>query len=113
AKARIALDTEFLRERTYRAQLCLVQVAGSDFSACIDPLALADLQPLAAVLAAPGVTKVMHASRQDLEVLLPVAGLTRPVFDTQIAASLTGLPAQVGYADAVRRLLGTELAQSH
>jgi ribonuclease D len=113
AQARIALDTEFLRERTYRAQLCLVQVAGSDFCACIDPLALADLQPLAAVLAAPGVTKVMHASRQDLEVLLPVAGLTRPVFDTQIAAGLMGLPAQIGYAEAVRRLLGKELSKAH
>ncbi len=113
AQARIALDTEFLRERTYRAQLCLVQVAGSDSAACIDPLALPDLQPLAAVLAAPAVTKVMHASRQDLEVLLPVAGLTRPVFDTQIAAGLIGLPAQIGYAEAVRRLLGKDLPKAH
>jgi ribonuclease D len=55
----------------------------------------------------------MHASRQDLEVLLPVAGLTRPVFDTQIAASLTGLPAQIGYAELVRRLLGHELPKAH
>src|SRR5258708_34833463 len=55
----------------------------------------------------------MHASRQDLEVLLPVTGLVRPVFDTQIAAALTGLPAQVGYAELVRRLLGHELAKTH
>jgi len=113
ASAHIGLDTEFLRERTYRAQLCLVQLATPDEAACIDPLALADLTPLAAVLAAPAVLKVMHASRQDLEVLLPAMGLTRPVFDTQIAAALTGLPAQVGYAEAVRRLLGQELAKSH
>jgi ribonuclease D len=111
--ARIGLDTEFLRERTYRAQLCLVQVATADEAVCIDPLALSDLGPLARVLATDGVLKVMHASRQDLEVLLPVAGLTRPVFDTQIAASLTGLPAQVGYAEAVRRLLGQALDKSH
>jgi ribonuclease D len=111
--ARIGLDTEFLRERTYRAELCLVQVATAAEAACIDPLALADLAPLAQVLASPGVLKVMHASRQDLEVLLPVAGLTRPVFDTQIAASLTGLPAQVGYAEAVRRFLGQTLDKSH
>jgi ribonuclease D len=110
---RIGLDTEFLRERTYRAQLCLLQVATVDEAVCVDPLALADLAPLAPVLAADGVLKVMHASRQDLEVLLPVAGLTRPVFDTQIAASLTGLPAQVGYAEAVRRFLGRELDKSH
>jgi ribonuclease D len=110
---RIGLDTEFLRERTYRAQLCLVQVATADEAVCIDPLALSDLAPLAHVLAADGVLKVMHASRQDLEVLLPVGGLTRPVFDTQIAASLTGLPAQVGYAEAVRRFLGQALDKSH
>jgi ribonuclease D len=110
---RIGLDTEFLRERTYRAELCLLQLSAPAEAVCVDPLALADLSPLAALLAAPGITKVMHASRQDLEVLLPVAGLTRPVFDTQIAASLTGLPAQVGYADLVQRLLGHGLAKSH
>jgi ribonuclease D len=110
---RVGLDTEFLRERTYRAQLCLLQLATPGEAVCVDPLALEELGSLAQLLAAPAVLKVMHASRQDLEVLLPVAGLTRPVFDTQIAASLTGLPAQVGYADAVRRLLGKNLAKSH
>ena len=109
----IGLDTEFLRERTYRAQLCLVQLATPAEALCVDPLALGDLAPLAQVLTADRVVKVMHASRQDLEVLLPIAGLTRPVFDTQIAASLTGLPAQVGYADAVRRFLGRQLDKSH
>src|SRR5215472_15449577 len=74
--ARIGLDTEFLRERTYRAQLCLVQVATDAEAVCIDPLALPDLAPLAHVLSQESVLKVMHASRQDLEVLLPVAGLT-------------------------------------
>ena len=110
---RVGLDTEFLRERTYHAQLCLLQLSAPDEAVCVDPLSMADLSPLAALLAAPGITKVMHASRQDLEVLLPVAGLTRPVFDTQIAASLTGLPAQVGYAELVRRVLGQQLAKSH
>jgi len=112
-QARIGLDTEFLRERTYRAQLCLVQIATPGEALCVDPLTLGELGVLAPVLAAPAVLKVMHASRQDLEVLLPVTGLARPVFDTQIAASLAGLPAQVGYAEAVRRLLGKELAKSH
>jgi ribonuclease D len=112
AQPRVGLDTEFLRERTYRAQLCLVQLSWAGGSVCVDPLALEDLGPLAQLLTAPAV-KVMHASRQDLEVLLPVAGLTRPVFDTQIAAGLTGLPAQIGYAELVRRLLGHELAKSH
>jgi ribonuclease D len=113
AQPGIGLDTEFLRERTYRAQLCLVQVATATAAVCIDPLTLPDLSPLAHVLRQDGVLKVMHASRQDLEVLLPVAGLTRPVFDTQIAASLTGAPAQLGYAEAVRRFLGKTLEKSH
>jgi ribonuclease D len=112
AQPRVALDTEFLRERTYRAQLCLVQLASPAQAACIDPLALAELTPLAQILTARRVQKVMHASRQDLEVLLPL-GLTQPVFDTQIAAALCGLPAQIGYAEAVRRLLGQELPKAH
>jgi ribonuclease D len=108
-----AVDTEFLRERTYRADLCLVQVATHEVAACIDPLALADLATLARPLAAADVVKVMHACRQDLEVLYPIAGVVGPVFDTQIAAALAGEPAQVGYADLVRRLLGCDLAKAH
>jgi ribonuclease D len=111
--AAIGLDTEFLRERTYRAELCLVQVSAASDASCIDPLALNDLGALARVLTAAGIVKVMHASRQDIEVLLPVTGLVRPVFDTQIAAALTGLPAQVGYAELVRRLIGHELPKTH
>ena len=109
----IGLDTEFLRERTYRAELCLVQVSAASDAWCVDPLALTDLAPLTRALTAPGTIKVMHASRQDIEVLLPVTGLVRPVFDTQIAAALAGLPAQVGYAELVRRLIGRELAKTH
>ncbi|HYM43937.1 MAG TPA: ribonuclease D [Steroidobacteraceae bacterium] len=112
-EARIGLDTEFLRERTYHARLCLVQLSAPADALCIDPLALQQLAPLAAVLSSPGTVKVMHASRQDLEVLFPVAGLTRPVFDTQIAAALAGFPAQVGYAELVRRVLQRELPKSH
>jgi ribonuclease D len=109
----IGLDTEFLRERTYRAELCLLQVSAESDARCVDPLALPDLTPLARTLTAPSTMKIMHASRQDIEVLLPVTGLVRPVFDTQIAAALTGLPAQVGYAELVRRLLGRELPKTH
>jgi ribonuclease D len=109
----VGLDTEFLRERTYRAELCLVQLSSRSDAWCVDPLALPDLIPLARMLTTPGTTKVMHASRQDVEVLFPIAGLVRPVFDTQIAAALTGLPAQIGYGELVRRLLGKELAKSH
>jgi ribonuclease D len=111
--ASIGLDTEFLRERTYRAELCLIQASAADDARCIDPIAVPDLGALAAPLTAPGVVKVMHASRQDLEVLLPALGLVRPVFDTQIAAALAGFAAQIGYAELVRRLLGIELSKAH
>ncbi len=109
----IALDTEFLRERTYRAELCLLQVSAGGDAVCVDPIAVTDLGALAAPLTTGGVVKVMHASRQDLEVLLPAVGLVRPVFDTQIAAALAGFAAQVGYAELVRRLLGVELPKAH
>jgi ribonuclease D len=109
----MGLDTEFLRERTYRAELCLLQIADSDGPLCIDPLALSSLDSLAPLMRAHGALKIMHASRQDLEVLLPALGLVQPVFDTQIAAALTGLPAQIGYGELVRRVLGVELSKAH
>jgi ribonuclease D len=109
----LALDTEFMREKTYRAELCLLQLAQQGDAVCIDPLALPDLAPLAPVLTGSGTVKVMHAARQDLEVLLPAVGLVQPVFDTQIAAALAGFPAQIGYAELARRLLAVELDKAH
>lgn len=108
----LALDTEFLRERTYHAQLCLLQIAGRSGPVCIDPLAV-ELAALAPVLAASAGLKVMHASRQDIEVLIPAVGLVQPVFDTQIAAALAGMPAQLGYGELVRRVLGVALGKAH
>ncbi|MGH8298439.1 MAG: ribonuclease D [Steroidobacteraceae bacterium] len=113
AHATIGLDTEFLRERTYRAELCLIQVSAADDATGVDPIAVTDLGALAAPLTAAGVVKVMHASRQDLEVLLPAVGLVRPVFDTQVAAALAGFAAQVGYAELVRRLFDVDLPKAH
>ena len=109
----LSLDTEFMREKTYRAELCLLQIATGDDAACIDPLAMPDLSVLAPLLGASGGVKIMHAARQDLEVLLPAVGMVQPVFDTQIAAALAGHPSQVGYGELVRRLLGVELAKAH
>lgn len=109
----IGLDTEFLRERTYRAQLCLLQAATPGRAVCIDPLALDSLAPLAAAFGAGGPVKVLHAARQDLEVLWIATGRVSPLFDTQVAAALAGFPAQVGYAELVRQLLGHELAKAH
>ena len=109
----ISLDTEFMREKTYRAELCLVQIACGATAVCIDPIALPDLSALVPVLTGGPAVKVMHAARQDLEVMLPAVGLVQPVFDTQVAAALAGFPAQIGYAELTRRLLGVELDKAH
>jgi ribonuclease D len=103
------LDTEFMRERTYFAQLCLLQLSFGERSICIDTLALPDLSPLRATMASPAIGKILHAARQDLEVLGPATGPIVGLFDTQVAAALIGLPAQVGYGDLVRQLLGASL----
>jgi ribonuclease D len=114
AGAPLALDTEFVRERTYFPRLCLVQVAMPDGIALIDALALGDESALAVPLLDRARLKQVHAARQDIEALLPVTGRPLgPVFDTQQAAALLGFPAQVGYADLVRQLLGVELAKGH
>lgn len=109
----VGLDTEFLRERTYYAQLCLVQLCADTECLCIDTLALPELSPLQALMSNAGIVKVLHAARQDLEVLWPAAGPVRNIYDTQVAAALTGLPPQVGYAELVSRLLQVQLQKAH
>ncbi|MDP2401325.1 MAG: ribonuclease D, partial [Actinomycetota bacterium] len=109
----LAVDTEFMRERTYYAKLCLIQVATEDVSAIIDPLAVADLTPLFTVLRDERTMKVLHAGQQDLEIFCLMMGQTvRPVFDTQIAATLAGFPQQVGYGALVKELVGADLDKS-
>ncbi len=110
----LALDTEFIRERTYYPQLCLIQVASADEIACIDPLALPSLDPLLDLLYDPAVTKVLHAAHQDLELFFHLRGAApAPVFDTQLAASALGSGNQIGYAALVRQLIGVELDKTH
>lgn len=109
----IAVDTEFLRERTYFPKLCLVQVAVGDDIAAIDPILIDDLAPLAAVFEDPSVTKVFHACGQDLEVLLDGMGVAcAPVFDTQLAAAFLGLRQQVSYASLVESYCGVRLPKA-
>jgi ribonuclease D len=104
---RLAVDTEFMRESTYRPQLCLVQVASDADCYLVDPLTGIDLAPLLALLCDRARPKILHAARQDLEVLLLAGGsVPGPVFDTQVAAALLGLPPQAGYAELVARRLG-------
>ena len=110
----IGLDTEFLREKTYYAQPCLIQVSGNGLIACIDPLAINDLAPLRAVLFDKGIVKLMHACRQDLEILLQLFdAIPGPVFDTQLAAAFCGHGDQVSYAALVEEMAGITLSKAH
>jgi len=110
----IALDTEFMREKTYYPGLCLIQVATTDLVACIDPLTIKDLSPFLDLIYDNSITIVMHAARQDLEILYHLRGtLPAPVFDTQIAALLLGLPDQTGYGNLVKEILGVSLEKLH
>lgn len=111
---RIALDTEFIREKTYYAQFCLLQLATDDLIACVDPLALPDLEPLLAILYRADILKIMHSGRQDLELFFDLRGqLPKPVFDTQIAAALLGHGDQIGYANLAASLAGVTLEKTH
>lgn len=114
----VTVDTEFLRERTYFAQLCLVQVAlpGTDDSdaVLIDPLADGiSLEPLYDLFRNTDVVKVFHAARQDLEIFFVEGGLVpAPLFDTQVAAMVCGFGDQVGYETLVRRIAKSDLDKS-
>lgn len=110
----LALDTEFMRERTYYPQFCLVQIATPDVVACVDVLAIKSLEPLFELLKNPNIVKVMHSARQDLEMFFHLNGqVPTPIFDTQLAASFAGLPDQAGYGSVVQALLGVTLEKSH
>jgi ribonuclease D len=93
----VAIDTEFVRERTYYPKLCLVQAAIGGDIVLVDALAIADGGALTRDIARSDRLKLLHAARQDIEALLPLTGAPlAPVFDTQQAAALLGFPAQVG-----------------
>lgn len=114
----VTLDTEFLRERTYYSQLCLIQMAhpGEEAGSArlIDPLSPdLDLDPLYALFANRAVTKVFHAARQDLEIFFVDRGVfPTPFFDTQVAAMVCGFGEQVGYETLVRKITKGSLDKS-
>jgi len=107
----VTVDTEFLRDKTYWPILCLVQVAGPEESAVIDPMAKdIDLSPLERLFVNPKVLKVFHAARQDLEIFFHRTGkVPSPIFDTQVAAMVCGFGDQVGYETIVSTMLGEPL----
>lgn len=109
----LAIDTEFLREKTYHPKLCLIQAATPDESAIIDPILIDDLSPLAELFANQGITKVFHACTQDLEVIQDAMGVIPvPIFDTQVAAAFLGMRVQIGYGPLVEETCGVRLPKA-
>ncbi len=110
----IAIDTEFMRERTYWPILCLVQVAGPEEAAAIDTMAQGiALAPLLELLADEHILKVFHAARQDIEIFVYLTGaVPKPLFDTQIAAMVCGFGDAVSYETLVAKLARAPLDKS-
>jgi ribonuclease D len=110
----IAVDTEFMRERTYWPKLCLAQVAGPDDAAAIDALAEGiDLGPLDELMANAKVLKVFHAARQDLEIFyLRMNKVPQPLFDTQIAAMVCGHGEAASYESLATKLAKAKIDKS-
>lgn len=113
-EAYVTIDTEFMRDRTYWPKLCLVQLAGKDRFAAIDPLEPGiDLQPLFDLLANPDVVKVFHACRQDVEIFYHLTGRTpASIFDTQLAAMVLGYGDEVGYESLVTKIAKAKIDKS-
>jgi ribonuclease D len=111
----VTIDTEFMREKTYYPELCLVQLAGTQDVAVVDAMAKGiDLAPLGALLAKLDVVKVFHACRQDIEIFLLMFGaVPERIFDTQVAAMVAGFGDQVGYDSLVQSLTGGRIDKAH
>lgn len=99
----VTMDTEFIRERTYYPELCLIQIASKKEAFCIDPLSKElDMSPLFTLMKNPHVVKVFHAARQDLEIFYQLMHeLPHPLFDTQIGAMVCGFGESVSYQQLV------------
>ena len=108
----VGVDTEFMREKTYFSQLCLIQIATANEIFCVDPLPGGDAQALWQPLLER--TWVLHSARQDIEVVFHTAGtMPESIFDTQIAAGLLGFAPQIGYAALIEELFDVQLEKSH
>ena len=110
----MTVDTEFMRETTYWPDLCLIQIAGAEVNGLIDPMAEGiDLKPFFALMNNEKVLKVFHAARQDVEIMVHLAGtVPHPIFDTQIAAMVCGFGDQVSYEAIVRKLAKAQIDKS-
>ena len=109
----VAVDTEFLREKTYSAKLCLVQLGIAEHQYCIDVIAIEDLSLLIDLFADERIVKLFHAARQDMEVIYQTLDvLPKPIFDTQLASAFCGGDMQQGYGAMVLERTGVELAKT-
>jgi ribonuclease D len=110
----VTVDTEFMREQTFWPELCLIQIAGEQREAIIDPLAEGlNLAPFFGLMANRKVLKVFHAARQDLEIIwLKAKLIPEPIFDTQVAAMVCGFGDQVSYESLARRLAKVQIDKS-
>lgn len=107
----VTLDTEFVREKTYYPRLCLIQIAFKEDAAIIDPLAKGiNLEPFFDILQNEKILKIFHSGRQDIEIFYNLTGKTpKPVFDTQIAASVCGFGRSISYGNLVEAVTKIEL----
>ncbi|ABM00139.1 ribonuclease D [Shewanella amazonensis] len=106
----LVLDTEFVRTRTYYAKLGLIQVYDGNTLALIDPLDIQDLSGFWALLTNPNILKLVHSCSEDLEVFARYGKVQpTPLFDSQIAAALSGMGHGLGYAKLVEECLGQTL----
>lgn len=110
--AQLGVDTEFMREKTYFAQLCLIQISTRDKIYCVDALVDDSQDDFWKQLLAG--SWIVHSARQDIEVVYQTTGsMPAAIFDTQVAAGLLGMPAQVGYAGLVQELFDVAMTKSH
>lgn len=106
----LAIDTEFVREKSYYHHLGLIQVSGNGICAAIDPIAVKKLDCLLEVFKKKSILKVFHAGKQDLEILNRLCGMAiSPIFDTQVAASLLGWGSQISFAKIVQKTIGKKI----
>jgi len=110
----VAVDTEFMRERTFWAELCLIQMASPETECIVDPMAPGlDLAPFFGLMANEKVVKVFHAARQDIEIVHAETGLVpTPVFDSQVAAMVCGFGESVSYVNLVKKVTGADIDKS-
>ena len=109
----LAIDTEFLREKTYYAKLCLLQMATDTEVVIVDPFSVKNIKCLSVLFDNDSIVKLFHAGGQDLEILYREVGvLPKPIFDTQVAAALLGHTLQIGYAALVHSVCGVALKKT-